>query len=76
MNGWAYLPQKILGLKNVFYFCLFLMSLAIRGNDLFFFSLNKAILELESQKWTTKSTFFAKVDIRVSTNLAIENVVF
>ena len=57
-GGWfsgAYLPQKnFLGIKNLFDFN---------------FLTNKAILELKSQKWTKKSTFFAKVHTCVFTIL-------
>ena len=53
------------------------MPLAIRGNDFnFFFNPNKAIFELKSQKWTQKSTFFAKVETRVLTILGSKKSIF
>ena len=55
----------------------FLMSLAIRENDLNFFpGPNKAILELKNQKWTQKSTIFGQNHIRVLAILGVQKDLF
>ena len=42
----------------------------------FFFSTNKAILELKNKKWTLKSTIFAKVATHVLTILGTKKSIF
>ena len=71
----VFTPKNFRVIKIYFLFMIFFkIPSAIWGNDFyFFFSLNKAILELKSKKWTQKSTFFAKGGNRVLTIFGSKN---
>ena len=75
--GWGVLPWKIFRcLKMVFFAQFFFKQVQLIGGTIFFFSTNKAILELKNQKWTQKSTFFAKVPNHVLTILGPKKSIF
>ena len=74
---WDVLPWKIFRcLKMVFFAQFFFKQVQLIGGTIFFFSPNKAILELKNKKWTQKSTFFAKVATHVLTILGSKKSIF
>jgi len=60
----------------VFFAQFFFKQVQLIGGTIFFFSTNKAILELKNKKWTQKSTFFAKVATHVLTILGSKKSIF